>query len=167
MCNDGEKPRESVILYKVTCHEILLGFIYIFGGLITSNPPPSVPMECYREEPVLQKILRLYDSIRGVPFDGKYEGTAPIQYDGENNYRHLVKVHSPNILNVMRMIWATDGGDMVWKGIVNDTFWIAEIDGPYMHTNTFKIVDVHYVMNLNWRRNVYHAVINVTLKAVY
>ena len=123
-------------------------------------------MAFYREEEqVLQQILYLYDSIRGVPFDGKYEGTAPIQYDGGNNYRYLVKVHSPNILNVMRMIWATDGGDMVWKGIVNDTFWIAEIYGPY--TNTFKIVDVRYVMNLNWRRKVYYAVINVTLEAIY
>ena len=126
-------------------------------------------MECYREEEqVLQEILRLYDSIRELPFYGQYEGTAPIQYEGENNYRHLVKVHSPaDIVDTMRKIWATDGGDMVWKGIVNDTFWTAEIDGPYMHTNTFKIIDVRYVMNLNWRRNVYHAVINVTLKAVY
>lgn len=124
-------------------------------------------MAFYGEEPVLQQILYLYESIREVAFYGQYEGTAPIQYEGGNTYRHLVKVHSPNILNVMRMICATDGGDMVWKGIVNDTFWTAEIYGPYMHTNTFKIVNVTYGKNLNWRRQVYHAVINVELAAVY
>ena len=123
-------------------------------------------MAFYREEqPVLQRILQLYDSIIEVPFYGQYEGIAPIQYEEGNTYRHLVKVHSPDIVDTMRKIWATDGGDMVWKGIVNDTFWTAEIYGPY--TNTFKIVKVRYVMNLNWRRKVYHAVINVTLEAIY
>ena len=123
-------------------------------------------MAFYREEQVLQRILHLYDSIIEVPFYGQYEGTAPIQYEGGNTYRHLVKVHSPaDIVDTMRMIWATDGEDMVWKGIVNDTFWTAEIYGPY--TNTFKIVKVDYVKNLHWMRKEYHAVINVTLAAVY
>ena len=120
-----------------------------------------------REEQVLQRILALYDSIKEVPFYGQYEGIAPIQYEGGKiTPRYLVKVYSPtNILDVMSKIWDVDRGDMVWKGIVNDTFYAEEIYGQM--TNMFKIVTATPVNVRHWKRKEYYAVINVTLAAVY
>ena len=122
-----------------------------------------------REE-VLQVILDKYREITEVEFSGSFVEEREIPYEGgKSTTRYLVKVHTPNIVDTMKKIWDVDGGDIVWKGIVNDTFYAEEIKANFdwMDANAFKIVKVGYVKNLHWMRKEYHAVINVTLAAVY
>ena len=122
-----------------------------------------------REE-VLQVILGLYKEITEVEFSGSFVEEREIPYEGgKSTTRYLVKVHTPNIVDTMKKIWDVDGGDIVWKGIVNDTFYAEEIKANFdwMYATAFKIVKVDYVKNLHWMRKEYHAVINVTLAAVY
>ena len=121
-------------------------------------------------EKVLQDILDKYKEIAVDEFSGSFVEEREIPYKGgKSTTRYLVKVHTPKIVDTMRKIWDIDGGDIVWKGIVNDTFYAEEIKANFdwMYATAFKIVKVDYVKNLHWMRKEYHAVINVTLAAVY
>lgn len=118
-------------------------------------------------ETVLSNILGLYDSIKGIQFQGRYIRERYVDYDRGSTTRYLLDVYSDNIRRVMGQIRATDRYDQVWKGIVDTTFWAEKIEGDYStDSTTFKITEVYYLKNLNWMRKEYHAVINVTLVAL-
>ena len=121
-------------------------------------------------EKVLQVILGKYKEITEDEFSGSFVEEREIPYEGgKSTTRYLVKVHTPKIVDTMRKIWDVDGGDIVWKGIINDTFYAEEIKANFdwMYANAFKIVKVGHVKNLHWMRKEYYAVINVTLEAIY
>ena len=114
---------------------------------------------------VLDNVLDLYQSIKGVEFEGRYREERYVEYERGSTTRYLLDVYSDNIRRVMGQIRALDRHDQVWKGIVEYTFWAEKIEGDYINSTAFKITGVHCHKNLNWMRKEYHAVINVTLEA--
>ena len=127
---------------------------------------------CERPE---NRILDLYEELKGVEFQGRYLGVKDKSTrDGVPVSMHLVEVVSDHMKNKMDAISGCDRDDEVWKGIDGNRFWVSSITGQSSgeETNTdsitvYELVKVkHHTQLLKWQKKDYSSVIDIYLKVV-
>ena len=125
-------------------------------------------------EPPKDRILDLYEELKGVEFQGHYLGPREKRsHDGHSVTFYLVEVISTGMKSKMEAILGCDRGDDVWKGIDGHTFWVSSIDGQSegneesKEFSCYELVTVtHDKQVLKWQKKDYSSVINIYLKAL-
>lgn len=119
------------------------------------------------------RILDLYEELKGVEFQGHYLGLREKRsHDGHSVTFHLVEVISAGMKSKMEAIIGCDREDDVWKGIDGHTFWVSSIDGQSERNEEsqgisyvfFKVTRDRQV--LKWQKKNYSSVISIYLKAL-
>uniref|UniRef100_A0A1X7VS53 Uncharacterized protein n=1 Tax=Amphimedon queenslandica TaxID=400682 RepID=A0A1X7VS53_AMPQE len=130
-------------------------------------------MDQFGESPE-DRILDLYEELKGVEFQGHYLGHREKRsHDGRSVTFHLVEVISEGMKSKMEAIIGCDRGDDVWKGIDRHTFWVSSIDGQSEGNEESKGIScykldrlTHGKQVLKWQRKDYSSVISIYLKAL-
>lgn len=82
------------------------------------------------EDKPTDRILDLYENIKGVKFQGIYHGTKDFVSSNGRTYNcHLVEVVSSHVKSKMSSIVNCDPNNYVWKAITEHTFWAMSLNG--------------------------------------